>query len=61
MGYDVKVLTPAGPGTHHHTGTLEVDGVWATVTENGVFVASYPSHAVYAIVACDGGQGCGGR
>lgn len=59
MGYDVGLLTPAGPTKEHHAGTLSVDGVWATVTHEGTFVAAWPSHAVYSITACAGGPSCG--
>jgi len=61
-GYDVMLLTPAGPGAEHHAGQLETDGPWLIVREpSGAVVATWPSHAVYAVRACDGGVKCRGK
>jgi hypothetical protein len=62
IGYDIGLLTPAGPGVEHHRGQLETDGPWLIVRDtDGLVQASWPSHAVYAVKVCDEGVSCRAR
>lgn len=63
-GYDIGVLTPAGPGHEHVDGVLETEASWLLVHRDnaqGPVVKAWPAHAVWEVTICDGGTSCAGR